>query len=66
MRGWGIPPICKASRLDHRLGIQATHNLFEEGKKGSVVGRGGPAKKMQRGECKLSGLRKDEKRNSEF
>jgi hypothetical protein len=40
MRVWGRPPICKASRPDHGLGIQATHNLAEEGKKGSMVGRG--------------------------
>jgi hypothetical protein len=40
MRGWGRPPICKASRPDHGLGIRATHNLAEEGKKGSVVGAG--------------------------
>ena len=32
MRGWGIPPICKASKLYTRLGIQATHKLVEEGK----------------------------------
>jgi hypothetical protein len=37
MRGWGRPPICKASGPDHGLGIRATHNLVEEGKKGSVV-----------------------------
>jgi hypothetical protein len=59
MRGWGRLPIGKASRPDHGLGIQSTRNLVEEGKKGSVVGRGRPAKKMQRRERKLSGLRKD-------
>jgi hypothetical protein len=59
MRGWGILPIHKASRPDHRPGIRATYNLIEEGKKGSVVGRGRPAKKMQRCERKLLGLRKD-------
>jgi hypothetical protein len=47
MRGWGRPPICKASRPDHGLGIRATHNLVEEGKKGSVVGRGRPAKSAE-------------------
>jgi hypothetical protein len=45
MRGWGRTSICKASRPDDRLGIRATHNLVEEGKKGSVVGRGTPAEK---------------------
>jgi hypothetical protein len=34
MRGWGRAPICKACRPDHRLGIQATSNLVERGKKG--------------------------------
>jgi hypothetical protein len=48
MRGWGKPPIRKASRPDHGLGIQATHNLAEEGKKRSVVGRGRPARKKCR------------------
>jgi hypothetical protein len=45
MRGWGRPPIRKASRPDHGLEIRATHNLAEKGKKGSVVGRGRAAKK---------------------
>jgi hypothetical protein len=31
--GWGRAPICKASKPDHRLGIRATCNIFEEGKK---------------------------------
>jgi hypothetical protein len=43
-RGWGRPPIWKVSTPDHGLGIRATHNLGEEGKKGSVVGRGRYAK----------------------
>ena len=47
MRGWGKLPIRKDSRPDHGLGIQATHNLSEEGKKGSVVGRGRPMKKCR-------------------
>jgi hypothetical protein len=33
MRGWGRPPIYKASRPEKRLGIQATRNLAKEGKK---------------------------------
>jgi hypothetical protein len=48
MRGWGIPPICKASRPNHRLEIRATHNIVEEGKKGSVVGRGRPTKSAKK------------------
>jgi hypothetical protein len=60
MRGLGKKPILKASRPNHGLGIQAISNLVEEGKKGSVVGRGRPAgKKMQRRERKLLGPRKD-------
>jgi hypothetical protein len=60
MRGWGRPPICKASRPDHGLGIRATHNLVEEGKKGR---RGGQRKTCE--ECRdereteLSGSRKN-------
>jgi hypothetical protein len=38
MRGWSRWPIRKASRPNHGLGIHATHNLVEEGKKGRVVG----------------------------
>jgi hypothetical protein len=37
MRGWGGPPICKASGPDHGLGICAPRNILEEGKKGSMV-----------------------------
>ena len=44
MRGWGRSPICKASRPDHELRIRATHNLAEEGEKGSGVGGGRPLK----------------------
>jgi hypothetical protein len=44
MRGWGKPSIFKAYRPDHGLGIQSTHNLVEEGKKGTVVSRGRPEK----------------------
>jgi hypothetical protein len=39
MRGWGRAPIYKAFRPDHRLGIQDTHNLSEEGKKGRCGGQ---------------------------
>jgi hypothetical protein len=39
MRGWGRAPICKASRPDHGLGIRATHNLAERGKKGRCGGQ---------------------------
>ena len=39
MRGWGRAPICKASRPDHRLGIQATDNIVEGGNK-ERCGRG--------------------------
>jgi hypothetical protein len=39
MRGWGKAPICKASRLDHRLGIHATCSVVEEGKKGRHGGK---------------------------
>jgi hypothetical protein len=34
MRRWGRAPIYKAFRPDHELGIQAKHNLVDEGKKG--------------------------------
>ena len=48
MRGWGRPPICKASELDHGLGFRATRNLVEEGKKGSLVcAGGGPTKNAE-------------------
>jgi hypothetical protein len=47
MSGLGRPPICKVSRLDHGLGIRATHNLVEEGNKGSAVGRGRPRKSAE-------------------
>ena len=47
MSGWGRRPICKASKPDHRLGIRATCNIYEEGKKGSVVGRGRPVKSAE-------------------
>jgi hypothetical protein len=47
VRGWGRPPICKASRPDHGLGIQATHNLVEEGNKGTIVGKGISAKSAE-------------------
>jgi hypothetical protein len=39
MRGWGRPPICKASKPNHTLGVQATHNLAERGKKGRCRGQ---------------------------
>jgi hypothetical protein len=49
MRGWGKPPICKASGPDHGLGFQDTLNLVEEGKKGSVVWvGGGPTKNAKK------------------
>jgi hypothetical protein len=47
MRGWGKPPIYRDSRPNHRLGIQATQNIAEEGKKGSMVGRGRLAKSAE-------------------
>jgi hypothetical protein len=43
MKGWGRAPICKAFRPDHILGIWATYNLAEEGKKGR---RGGQMKTL--------------------
>jgi hypothetical protein len=39
MRGWGRAPICKDFRPDHGPGIQATHNIDEEGKKGRCGGQ---------------------------
>jgi hypothetical protein len=57
MREWGRPHIYKASRPDHRLGIRATRNLVEEGKKGRVVGRGRPAKSA---ETRVEALRSEE------
>jgi hypothetical protein len=47
MRGWGKPPICKASIPYHGLRIRDTHNCAEEGKKCSMVGRGRPAKSVE-------------------
>jgi hypothetical protein len=47
MRGWGRAPICKAFRLDHRLGIRSTRNLAEKGKKGRCGG-----KRKTREECR--------------
>jgi hypothetical protein len=40
-----MPPNCMDSILDHGLIIRVTHNLVEEEKKGSVVGRGRPVGK---------------------
>jgi hypothetical protein len=39
MRGWGIEPIYKDSRLDHEMGIRATHDLVERGEKESCGGK---------------------------
>jgi hypothetical protein len=47
MRGWGRLAIRKTSIPDHGLGMGATHNLAEEGKKGSVVGKGILAEKCR-------------------
>jgi hypothetical protein len=65
MWGWGRFPICKASRPNHGLGIQATQNLAEEGKKGSRVGRGRP---MKSAEMRVEALGFEEvlKEESEF
>jgi hypothetical protein len=59
MRGWGRAPICKAFRPDHRLGIRATHNLAEEGKKGRRGGQRKTCEEKQRRETKLSSSRKN-------
>jgi hypothetical protein len=59
MRGWGKAPICKAFRLDRRLGIGATCNLAETGKKGRCGGKRRDLRRVQRWEPKLSGLRKN-------
>jgi hypothetical protein len=58
-RGWGRPPICKASKLDHGLGIGATRNLAKEGKKGSMVGVEEDLRRVERREPELSVLRED-------
>jgi hypothetical protein len=58
MWGWGRPPICKASRADHRLGFVATRNLAEEGKKGSVVWSGGGLRKNA--EMRVENLKSEE------
>jgi hypothetical protein len=48
MRGWGKPPICKASIPDHKLAIQSTHNIVGKGEKGKRGGqRGRPAKSVK-------------------
>ena len=57
MRGWGRPPICKASRPDHGMGIRAKCNLDEEGKKGSVVGGRGRSAKSAKMRFKALGSR---------
>jgi hypothetical protein len=58
MRGWGRAPIYKDFRLDHRLGIWATHNLDKEGKKGRRGGHRKTCGNKQRRETKLSSSRK--------
>jgi hypothetical protein len=58
MRGWGRLPICKASRPEHGLGIQATHNLVEEGKIGRHYGKRKTCKERREGRLS-SGLRKN-------
>jgi hypothetical protein len=59
MRGWGRPPIYKASRPDHRLGIRATHNIAKEGKKGSMVGAEGDLVKSAEMRVEALSPRKD-------
>jgi hypothetical protein len=59
MRGWGKVPIFKDFRPYHRLGIQATHNLAEEGKKGRCGGKRKACEEKQRREPKISGSRKN-------
>jgi hypothetical protein len=66
MRGRGRPPICKASRLDHGLGFRATHNLVEEGKKGSMVWVGGGLRKNTETKEKNLGSKEGLKVKSEF
>jgi len=59
MRGWSRPPICKASKLDHRLGIQATCNLAGKGKKGKCGGHRGKYAKSEKTSTKSLGLKKE-------
>jgi hypothetical protein len=48
MRGWGRPPISKASIPDCGLGIRATQNLAEKRKKGRRGGQEGrPVKSVE-------------------
>jgi hypothetical protein len=66
MRGWGKPPICKDFRPDHGLGIRATHNLFREGKKGSVVVDRGRLAKNTKTRVEILGSKEGLKAKSEF
>jgi hypothetical protein len=64
MRGCDREAICKAFRTDHGLGIWATHNLSEKGKKGRCGGKRKSYKGKQRRVTKRSGLRRTDKENS--
>jgi hypothetical protein len=59
MRDGAYFPSVRLLDLTMDWGIQATHNLSEGGKKGSMVDRGRPVEKNARRERKLSGPRKD-------
>jgi hypothetical protein len=39
MRGWGVPPIYKDSRIDRGLEIRAKNDLAERGEKGRCGGK---------------------------
>jgi hypothetical protein len=58
MRGWDIPPICKASRPDHRLRIQDTCNITEKGKRGRHDGKRKTCEESREGRLS-SGSRKN-------
>jgi hypothetical protein len=59
MRGWSRLPICKASRPDHGLGIQETHNLARKGKKGKCGGKRGKSVKSAETRDKALGFEEE-------
>jgi hypothetical protein len=59
MRGWGKAPIYKAFIPNHRLGIRATNNLVEEGKKERHGEKRNRCEEKQRRDTKLSSSRKN-------
>jgi hypothetical protein len=66
MRGWGRPPIFKASRPDHGMGIWATHNLARKDKKGKRGGQRGKSAKSAETRAEALGTEEGLKEESEL